>query len=282
MTNNRILTGFEKKFSFRTKIIIGIILIMAGALGFNTLFDQIAQSYSNSIKSEEVISFYENVKQNTEKDIQKNLAKVLDGLNTSETFLNALKAENKQEIKALFEGNFLNYETTLGIQLLALFDSKQNLLASVIGDGVQNFSTNQITGNAIQILAEKAQKSMDYEKGWLLVGKKPLLVFLTSLIDANNKTLGYVLAGFPVKIFLETYSNRIDKIAILAGQTDFPKDKKESAIVKSLMNSDVSKQIKRNTKVFTFDHDDKIMKSHTLQLVNPQKLSEIVPYSVRV
>ncbi len=262
-----LLSKLDRNVSVRFKIIFSTMALVLISLIIVYVLEIVRNNQAEKMETSEIIKIYENVKDNTEKFLVNRMARFLDGMATSDSFLNALNEKDVREIQILISGNFLNYETNLDMILIGILGPDQKPL-NVYGGGMLKEVKKEILDNpAIVKMAQDAKKSYLYEYSWMEFKGSPHLITVTSVLSDDDRTIGYIVAVMHRKGFFETYSERLGKVTLMSNRECSISTDSNDEFGESLQEaSDILSGTKRTALV---PHREKIMKIHLLCATGP-------------
>jgi methyl-accepting chemotaxis protein len=257
-----LLSRLDRSVSVRFKIIFSTMALVLISLIVVFILEIIRNNQADKLNTAEIINIYENVKDNTEKFLVNRMSRFLDGMATSDSFLNALDAKDKREIQILISGNFLNYETNLDMILIGILGPDQKPLNVYGGGELKGVKEEILDKPGIVKMAQDAKESYVYEYGWMVFKGSPHLITVTSVLSDDDRTIGYIVAVMHRKGFFETYSERLGKITLMSNRECSIKTERHQEFGSSLEKaSDILTSERRTALV---RHNDKIMKIHLI------------------
>jgi methyl-accepting chemotaxis protein len=201
-----------RKISLKFKMIAIVSTVFIISIVILFIFERISQGKIQEISDRESIDIYESVMKDYTKSIVDGIGSVIDGIISSDEFIVSIKRKKLDGLQILLAGNFLNLEATNNVTHVAVYNAEFKLIAYEKNADSEKVKKEKIGSNkSFRALSEKSQKSGLHEFGWIDIGGHLRFGIVSSILNDDNKAIGYFYAGLLPRTYLLGYKNRIGK-----------------------------------------------------------------------
>ena len=206
----------RRGFSLRLKMLLSVGAIVLTCVLLSSLIQEVKLNKVEAIFDASTAKVLRAVRQDLVRLTRERFEKSLRRLVWDEEFIGYLRQGDRASIQALASGVFISYETKAKISLLAAFDRDGRLLSHITSDGVTEDLTAALEGPAVKGLLERSAASSAYESAFFDLGDGPRLGVATSILDENDRTVGYLFVSKHPFDMADELAKRLERSVAIA------------------------------------------------------------------